>query len=174
MVLSRRVTVARPGLSFQLAGERLDVGAADGEQAQAAGAAPGGELAQVERVGLAGQPPCAARYPARASRSGSVKAGWIVARAVDGAVVVIGHLPAGLGPELGQRGLPAVKRKLNVSHPARSRYATTANCNSREMLHTAEYLPRHDGCPTMVTAFILPSSVGLPAALVPRVTRRIW
>jgi hypothetical protein len=28
-----------------------------------------------------------------------VKAGWIVASAVDGAAVVIGHLPAGLEPE---------------------------------------------------------------------------
>jgi hypothetical protein len=31
--------------------------------------------------------------------AGSVKAGWIVASAVDGAAVVIGHLPAGLEPE---------------------------------------------------------------------------
>jgi len=32
-----------------------------------------------------------------------VKAGWIVASAVDGAVVVIGHLPAKLEPgKLGQ------------------------------------------------------------------------
>jgi hypothetical protein len=77
-----------------------------------------------------------ARYPARASRSGSVKAGWIVARAVDGAAVVIGHLPAGLGPELGQPRLPAVKRKLNVSRPAGSRYVTDeqvpVNSSSRE------------------------------------------
>jgi hypothetical protein len=35
---------------------------------------------------------------ARASRSGSVKAGWIVASAADGTAVVIGHLPAGLEP----------------------------------------------------------------------------
>src|SRR5262245_50487742 len=34
-----------------------------------------------------------ARNPARASRSGSVKTGWIVASAVDGAVVVIGVAP---------------------------------------------------------------------------------
>ena len=40
---------------FQLAGEGLDVGAADREQRQRAGAAPGGELAQVQGVGLAGQ-----------------------------------------------------------------------------------------------------------------------
>src|SRR6516165_8579102 len=39
-----------------------------------------------------------ARNPARARRSASVKAGWIVASAVDGAAVVIGHLPAGLEP----------------------------------------------------------------------------
>ena len=44
-----------PAPGFQLSGEALDVGAADGEQVQGAGAAPGGELAQVERVGLAGQ-----------------------------------------------------------------------------------------------------------------------
>src|ERR1035441_4424244 len=45
-----------------------------------------------------------ARTPARASRSGSVKVGWMVTRAVDGAVV-IGHLPAGLRPgRLGAAG----------------------------------------------------------------------
>ncbi|HTS55196.1 MAG TPA: nucleotidyltransferase domain-containing protein, partial [Burkholderiales bacterium] len=45
------------------------------------------------------------------------------------------------GPELGQRRLPAVKRKLNVSRPAGSRYATKSKppfiASSREMLHTA-------------------------------------
>ncbi len=40
---------------FQLPGEALDVGAADGEQVQGIGAAPGGELAQVQRPGLASQ-----------------------------------------------------------------------------------------------------------------------
>jgi hypothetical protein len=66
-----------------------------------------------------------ARNPARASRSGSVKAGWIVASAVDGAAVVIGHLPAGLEPgKAGPVPVPAVKRKANVSRLARSRYAT--------------------------------------------------
>jgi hypothetical protein len=40
---------------FQVAGEGLDVGAADGEQARGAGPAPGGELAQIQCVGLAGQ-----------------------------------------------------------------------------------------------------------------------
>jgi hypothetical protein len=40
---------------FQLAGEGLDVGAADREQRQRSYLAPTGELAQVEGVGLAGQ-----------------------------------------------------------------------------------------------------------------------
>src|SRR5215831_12933227 len=57
-----------------------------------------------------------ARNPARASRSGLVKAGWIVARAVDGAAVVIGHLPGRPGPErLGHLQVPAVERKPNLS-----------------------------------------------------------
>src|ERR1700730_9650368 len=67
-----------------------------------------------------------ARNPARASRSGSVKAGWIVTSAVDGAAVVIGHLPAGLEPgRLGQFRPQRLKRKPTVSRPARSRYATS-------------------------------------------------
>ena len=44
-----------PAAGFQVAGEAFDVGAADGEQGQGPGAAPGGELAQVQRVGLSGQ-----------------------------------------------------------------------------------------------------------------------
>ncbi len=56
MVDSRRVTVARalPG-DLELAGEQLDVGPADREQAQLTAAAPGGELEQVQPVGVAGQ-----------------------------------------------------------------------------------------------------------------------
>ena len=42
-------------LGFQFPGEGLDVGAADREQRQGPGAAPAGELAQVEGVGLSGQ-----------------------------------------------------------------------------------------------------------------------
>src|SRR5215831_10286766 len=67
-----------------------------------------------------------ARNPARASRSGSVKAGWIVARAVDGAVVVIGHLPGRPGPErLGHLQVPAIERKPNLSRGGQSRHVTT-------------------------------------------------
>ena len=49
---------------------KLSMSAADGEQGQGAGAAPGGELAQVECVGVAGQAAVAGQVPARASRSG--------------------------------------------------------------------------------------------------------
>src|ERR1700722_6330130 len=66
-----------------------------------------------------------ARYPARASRSASVKTGWIVASAVDGAAGVIGYLPAGLRPgRLGQLRVPAIERNLTVSPTVPSRYAT--------------------------------------------------
>jgi hypothetical protein len=83
---------------FEIAGEAFDVGATDGEQVQRAGAAPAGELVQVQAYASRVRPRYPARNPARASRSASVKAGWIVASAVDGATVVIGRLPARLGP----------------------------------------------------------------------------
>ena len=56
MADGRRVTVtrARP-IASSFTGEALDVGTANGEQGQRANAAPAGELAQVQRVGLAGQ-----------------------------------------------------------------------------------------------------------------------
>src|SRR6266702_1240582 len=67
-----------------------------------------------------------ARNPARASRSESVKAGWIVARAVDGAAVVIEHLRDGPRPGgLGQLRVPAIERKPNVNRPSWSRHVTT-------------------------------------------------
>jgi len=56
MVHSRLVTVARarPG-GLEVPAEALDVGAARAEQPQAVVVAPGRELAQVQRVRLAGQ-----------------------------------------------------------------------------------------------------------------------
>src|SRR6266571_1150969 len=48
---------------FQVAGEAFDIGAADGEQVQGAGAAPGRELAQVQGVGLAGQAAVSGQEP---------------------------------------------------------------------------------------------------------------
>ena len=43
-----------PAAGFQFAGEGLDIGPADREKRQGPGAAPAGELPQVEGVGLAG------------------------------------------------------------------------------------------------------------------------
>jgi len=43
-----------PASCLEVAGEQFDVGAADGEQAQAVLVAPGGELAQVQSGGLSG------------------------------------------------------------------------------------------------------------------------
>ena len=106
---------AGPAPGFQVPGEALDVGAADGEQGQGPGAAPAGELAQVQRVGLAGQAAVPARNPARATRSVSVKTGWNGASAADGTAVVIGHLPARLKPgswaSPGPSGLTEPQRK---------------------------------------------------------------
>jgi len=52
-----------PALDFEFPSEAFDVGAAGGEQVQEAGAVPGGELAQVECVGLAGQAAVAGQVP---------------------------------------------------------------------------------------------------------------
>jgi hypothetical protein len=74
-----------------------------------------------------------------------VKAGWIVASAVDGAAVVIGHLPAGLEPgRLGQFRPEQLKRRPTVSRPARSRYATSGRVSGvgippEKWLQTADY-----------------------------------
>ncbi len=48
-----------------VAGEAFDIGAADGEQVQGAGAAPAGELAQVQRVGLASQAAVPGQEPSK-------------------------------------------------------------------------------------------------------------
>jgi hypothetical protein len=60
---------------FQVAGESFDIGTANGEQREGTSPAPGGELAQVECIGLSCQAAVPARNPARASRSASVKTG---------------------------------------------------------------------------------------------------
>jgi hypothetical protein len=56
---------ARSPSCFQAAGEAFDVGAADSEQAQGASAAPAGELAQIQRVRLAGQAAVAGQEPGK-------------------------------------------------------------------------------------------------------------
>src|SRR2546429_1318765 len=54
---------AGTAVGFQVACEAFDVGAADGEQVQRAGAAPGSELAQVQRVRLSRQPAVPGQEP---------------------------------------------------------------------------------------------------------------
>jgi len=86
---------ADAALGYQLAGEAFDVGAADCEQGQGAGAAPAGELAQVQGVGLACQAAvsgsawaCGRRARGRwgpNTRCGS----WVRSLSLDGAVAPI-------------------------------------------------------------------------------------
>jgi hypothetical protein len=129
---------------FQFPGEPFNICTADGEQGHGTGAAPSGELAQVQCIGVAVSRWYPARNPARASRSASVKAGWIVTRAVDGAAVVIGHLPAGLRPgRLGQRRVPAIERKPKTKPfqpitPCRRPPVPGARSTSGEAPQTAE------------------------------------
>src|SRR4029077_13958170 len=54
---------AGPAPGLQVAGEGLDAGAADGEQGQRAGAAPGGDLAKVQGAGVAGQAAVSGQVP---------------------------------------------------------------------------------------------------------------
>ena len=108
---------AGPASSFQIAGEACYVGAADGEPVEGAGAAPGGELAQVQYVRLPGQAAVPGQEPGEGEPFGSVKAGWIVASVVDGAAVVIEHLPAGLRPEGGWAGPAAGSQRLSGNPP---------------------------------------------------------
>jgi hypothetical protein len=65
------------------------------EQADVALLAPGGELAQVQRVGLAGQAVVASQETSQRQPFGLVNTGSATAITVDGdeVVVVIGHLP---------------------------------------------------------------------------------
>src|SRR5260370_34068522 len=61
-----------------------------------------------------------ARNPASESRSGAVKTGWTVARAVERAARVIGHLRVGLRPrELAQLRDPAIHLHRDASRAHR-------------------------------------------------------
>jgi len=65
------------------------------------------------------------RIPARATRSGSVKTGWIVASAAEGAQWSPGTSRPGLRPRrLGRLRVPAIERNLTLSCLAALRYAT--------------------------------------------------
>ena len=83
-----------------------------------------------------------------------MKAGWIVARAVDGAAVVIGHLPAGLrAGRLGQLRVPAVERKPNVSRVSQSHHVTTRR-KMRNVSHRRQVRDRRIGAAGMGVAWI--------------------
>jgi hypothetical protein len=93
-----------------------------------------------------------------------VKAGWIVASAVDGAAVVIGHLPAGLRPGgWASCQVPANERKPTVGELSRSHHVTAHRKQCR-------YRPPRN---TLQTAYLLLFGA---QALAPRRAqiRRIW
>jgi hypothetical protein len=94
-----------PAAGFQVAGEALDVDAVRMKQTQVDLLAPAGVLAQVQRVGLAGQAGITGQNPAKARRSGSVNTGSTVATAVDVDGVAMGHLP-GRAETTGRLGPP--------------------------------------------------------------------
>src|SRR5215470_1166975 len=71
-------------VGFEVASEAFDVGTADGEQGQGAGAAPGGELAQVEGVCLPGQAPVPGQEPGEGEPFGVCEGGLDRDEAVDG------------------------------------------------------------------------------------------
>jgi hypothetical protein len=122
---------AAPGL--QVTGEGLDVGAADGEQGNGAGPAPGGELAQVECVGLAGQAAVSGQESGEGESLGVGEGGLDRGERSRWAAVVIGYLPDELRPgKLGQQWAPAIKRKPTVSSALRSRQATVRWSRSRD------------------------------------------
>jgi hypothetical protein len=79
MVDSRRVTAARARpIASRSRSEALDVNSADGEQDQGSAAAPAGELAQVQRVGLAGQAAVPGQEPGEGDSLGVGEAGLTV------------------------------------------------------------------------------------------------
>ena len=116
---------AGPAAGFEVPGEALDIGAADGEQRQAAEAAPGRELAQVQGVGLRGQASVPGQEPGEGEPfrigEGGLDRGERGGRSGSGHRAPPGR--AGTG-RAGPVPIPAVKRKPNVNRPARSRYAT--------------------------------------------------
>jgi hypothetical protein len=93
-----------------------------------------------------------------------VKAGWIAARAVDGAAVVMGHLPAGPRPgRLHQLRVSAIERKpkrksQELVTPCHRALETRGKIKSWETLQTAESEREFNGIRPAMDARILSSS----------------
>ena len=118
---------AGPSPGLQVAGEAFDVGPADGEQRQGAGAAPGGELAQVEGVGPAGQAAVSGQVSGEGEPFGIGEGG--LDRGERGGWSGSDHRGTsgpGWNRKTGPVPVPAVKRKPNVNRLIRSRYAQTS------------------------------------------------
>jgi hypothetical protein len=66
---------AGPAAGFEFPGEAFNFGAADRELRHGAGTAPGGELAQVQRVGFPGQAAVSGQEPGEGEPFGVVNTG---------------------------------------------------------------------------------------------------
>src|SRR5260370_14476379 len=122
---------AGPAPGFQLPGKACDVDAEDGEQGQGAGAAPAGELAQVQGIRFAGQAAESGQEPGEGEPFGVGEGG--LDRGERGGWGGSGHgaPPGGAGTgKAGPGPVPAVKWKPNVSRLVRSRYSPTSECRT--------------------------------------------
>jgi hypothetical protein len=123
---------AAPG--FQVAGEAFDVGAAEGEQAQGAGPAPAGELAQVQGVRLSCQAAVPGQEPGEGEPLGIAEC-WLEGDE-GGVVAVIGYLPVlAETDEAGPAGLsndqvPSSALFVTCCHDPRSAKLSTAPRNA--------------------------------------------
>jgi hypothetical protein len=114
------------------------------EQCQGAGAAPGGELAQVQGVGLAGQPAVPGQEPGEGEPFG-IGEGRLD-RGEGGGSGSCGHRAPPDGAEtrrLGELRIPAIERKPKVSRCLPSRHVTAHRKleppTTGETLQTADY-----------------------------------
>jgi hypothetical protein len=99
---------------------------------QETGPAPGGELAQVQRVGLAGQAAVPGQEPGEREPLAAGEDGLDRGEGSGRVAVVIGHLQAGLRPGgLGRLRVPAIEWKPNVSRVNRSHHVTTRRKTGR-------------------------------------------
>jgi hypothetical protein len=110
---------ACPAFGFEFAGEGLDVRAADREQRQGPSPAPAGELAQVQGVGLAGEPAVPGQVPGEREPLGVSETGWTGTREVEAVAAAIMAPPKTAGTrEAGPSQVPAVNDARNVRRPS--------------------------------------------------------